>query len=1676
MGFKYLFIIFIFFLSISCCFAAQYDNDFNLTDDGSLICENNDFNEFIINEATEDYINDSLEGGFDGNISDRSNHCLNDSFNSSLNNSGLEYGITAIGTTITANNLVKYFSESGTLYAYLKDSSGNPLSGKTLVFTVKGVSYSRTTNSNGCAGLAINLYPGTFSTTISFSGSGYTSSSKTVTVQVKAMPTSILVNDLTFYYSGGNNELYAYLKDRNNNPLVHMNITCVVGDRTYTSNTDNNGRIKFTVNKYPGFYSFKYSFSCSGYLPSSKNALVTVKAMPTKIIVEDLSFIYGEGGNTLYATLKNYNDAPMVHMNITCVVGNQVYVSNTDNNGQIRFVVNKNPGTYYFNYTFSSPGYVSFNKIVKATVLPIPVTLTSSNLLIRYTGNNFNLDFYLKDKYNNPLSNQNLTYTIDESSPYNVVSNSNGRVRLTLNLNPKLYNITFSYSNNPYQKINTSFILKLYRNKVPCINYKSGFYNKSHIIVNLDIVNAGIINYSWDNSNWSSSTESLTFKLTNGIYDLYYKGNTGSTVHEHYIIDNKAPVVWSNYVSDLYDSPIHVNISSWDNVDGNPLVYYTLDGSNPKENGILYQNPILISNTTTLKYYSKDSTNHATDISVCNYIFACVGNINTGKGYSNIQSAIDDVTTVNGNTLLIKSGSYNDNIIVNKSLNLIGAGATLSGLTTWPVIDIDVNGSGSLIYGFNIINSEQGININGASNVSIINNTFCNVLNSINTNLDNNTVITDNIINDTNYYTSSSNIGIKINKSKNLLLLNNIIVLNSKSGFAIKITNNNCNNVYIKNNTVMNKRNCKGYGIYVKGSKITVDSNYIYNFAKGIYVSAKKSVFNKNVITSNNYGINLVKSINNLYKSNNIYNNSLYGVFLSSSLVSNNDSFYLNRLCGNVLFDLYSEANCQYIVNDNWWGKIPSEVSANSSVNIYNGTGNVVLDSWVVMRVGACSYKIGNNALIERASFYVDMTYNNLNECLSYKGFIPDNIEVFIACFNSAGSYIYNVSYLKDGLGFVTSELSDLYNNDDFIYVYARLDYNNITLPFNKLATISITIGSRALDMSYSDYVNYTYFIDFVDESYWISVSWSETGLYTGVIDIIVNGVIVKSINISNVLYQCYKEEYGSNVFEAMKLYNEYFASVHQGDWVPNNYYLSFASAFNLDPNNPSVVSEAFLSYIQLVFNLSDNETNFIRTRYNFFVDSVIIGIGYYGDRTPNVNFDYNGEYRYLDLPSEYVYRISKIYYSDIEDEYGVSIGYEGMRSFAITKSNLTNADLAYWLNKKPLYSPGLMKAAYGTFLTAFLVIWENDRVADDAASRFNVTWSRTAPVCVSLCNDYNCLYITGESDHRMGREAVGNVSNVWKFNFATSFSFSLIEQLVGNNVWNDTTIGSVTLGLLQSYLNNETLEIFASNGYIFLKILNDYTRLLFLDIESGVVRDEFSYYGLLGTMPCYHDGITERAWGYGSSLLNSSSIGHYHMKCISTASTNNLILNEFTEIFAYLFQNFDSIEFLDNLIIGILGSEIVSIATIIAVVAVFSLDPDLFTAALMMGVFGEIWIAYSDGIFDDPNVIDIIFFGADSVLAIGTPFFGGGLKVGTQTLKIIIEKSFLRINNHMITGVSVKFNLDTIEWSLGKIIFENIFNKPVKEHIHDFIIYDLVSSGLHEVFSNIFDYYYGEA
>ena len=1106
-------------------------------------------------------------------------------------------------------------------------------------------------------------------------------------------------------------------------------------------------------------------------------------------------------------------------------------------------------------------------------------------------------------------------------------------------------------------------------------------------------------------------------------------------------IFNKTPLVWSNFDSNLYSSPIIVNLSSWDNIDQKPKIYYSINESN----FILYTELLNISQTTTLKFYAINFNGHKSEIITCNYIFEKIGNLNSGKGFSTIQSAIDDTNTHNGDVIKISEGSYNEQITINKSISLIATNSTLQCIdSTRPVIGIVNGGSNSIIRGFKIKDSNYGIVIYQADNVTIINNQFINVVSSIETNCDYNTLIAYNLI-DANEFLNSMT-GILIKKSENSMILNNTISLNSDmQSVGIMTLNNTANNISIVNNRIINKNNLNGFGLYIICSNLIINSNTVSNFQVGSYVlSAVNSHVLHNEFKDNNYGIFLKVSVNNTYTFNNIHDNELCGFVLDSSLLSSGDSFYLNRLCDNGQYDFYSQASCSYVIDDNWWGENTPKISTSRNVlaNVYNATGNLIMNSWMVAHLFSSSYKINDYSQIERAKFYVDLTYNNLGNKLSHLGYIPDNKEFFISVFNIDGIKKFNTTYLKDGKAFVDFELTSLFENHENISVMAIFDNEKIVNAFNKNVAIDITLFSSAVDVENNYLLNKTYHIPFTNNVSWITFSWVETGLYAGKIYMIVNGEVYDEININNLFYQYFKDNYTTNVFEAVKFLNIVFASMKEGVWEPNGYYLSFAKLANIDVNNFTLVYNRFLNYLQLAYNLTDDDLNFVDHHKNYFIDMIEMIVDYHGDVTPDINFEYGGNNKLLNSPSSYAHRISNIYYTNIEDENNISIGYEGMRSFAVVKNNLTDTDLRYWLDQKELYVPGLMKAAYGTFLTPLLVIYENDRVADEAAEKFNVTWSRVSPVCVSLCNDYNCLYITGESDHLMSREALGNSSGVWKFNFATSFSFSLVEQLVGNNVWNTTVIGSVTLGLIETYINNGTLEIFTSNGYTFIKREGDNGTLLFLDLETGIVRDIFNFYGLLGTMPCYHDNITENACKYGEKLLNNSK-----------------------KIFRNIFDEIDDfLDWSDDTVLGIVGGCVITLG-----VSLFLISNPIGWATLgaigLMAVGGAL-LFYSNDLNKGWTTERWLGFSVDLGLSV-IPAEGMTFKIGKSILKKPLSKQTVttlinknsnnipyEINQMSEMGISGTINRGYntyVVFSKTESVFNNAFGFTNEQRIINF-------------------------
>lgn len=668
-------------------------------------------------------------------------------------------------------------------------------------------------------------------------------------------------------------------------------------------------------------------------------------------------------------------------------------------------------------------------------------------------------------------------------------------------------------------------------------------------------------------------------------------------------------------------------------------------------------------------------------------------------------------------------------------------------------------------------------------------------------------------------------------------------------------------------------------------------------------------------------------------------------------------------------------------------------------------------------------------------------------------GHIPDNLQVYFIYGNQISS-----SFLKEGKASFYANLTALYVNNLVTFI-GSLDSSFVGINISSCPSVEYMISSTAIDINTNRPVLYMDKFDYNCDVIWFSVVWRETSKFNGAIDIIVNGEIVKSINIVNKYYLMYKNEYRNVVFDAISKFNSLLADLE---------------LLNLNDSDKLNLMLYLLQEVKSYYSLTDNETDFVLKHYHLFIDAIGFDINYGGDDAPNIMFGDEKEKYNLKFLDNTIHRISLIYYDNLIDENNLNIGYEGLRSFAFVTSNVSNSKLKYWLDYGELLSAGEMKAAYGSFLSALLVIYEHDKLADKFANYYNVTWNRVSPVVFSMCNDYRSVYITGESDHGMGMKVQGNDSNIWNFRFACSFSYSIIEQMVGTFIWNNTEIGTVTLSMIVDFLNNNSWDILANDKYLIFK--NDQKGMfLILDKATGIVRDAMLSDSLICAMPCYHDNITEDAREYGYNLLNMSSLESKYLDSVGNFTngviqgineikeTSNNITNEINSI------GFDWEDFIISTAIGFVGSEIISIGAILLFAGVILSSPELACLAIAIAGIGECILAYADGLFDDDaSSVDYAFFVFDSVMAWRLPFVGGDIKLGENIIRYAIKKvDVYYVCKPIFQSVCVTFEKKFIQFGVKDLILKNLYDVQFIEKIKDVAKWDVFPSFVHEIIND---------
>jgi len=269
-----------------------------------------------------------------------------------------------------------------------------------------------------------------------------------------------------------------------------------------------------------------------------------------------------------------------------------------------------------------------------------------------------------------------------------------------------------------------------------------------------------------------------------------------------------------------------------------------------------------------------------------------------------IQEAIDNASA--GNRIYVYNGTYNENVIVNKTIDLIGEdknNTIIDGGNAGDVVSIYDNRVN--ITGFSIQNSNysaSGVKLNSSAEYcqitnNIIHNNSCGILlqNS------NNNYITNNIINDNilaiNLSNSSNNYVNNNTMIKNSIFIDGSYLDNWNSHTIINNTLNSKPIYYWKNKTNDIIPSGASQIILANCTDITIQNQNIDNTSIGILLgfSNYSTIKNNTIINNSQYGIILSynSNYNTLYH-NNFINNNI------SSHDQNNNTWYnssLNQDC-----------------------------------------------------------------------------------------------------------------------------------------------------------------------------------------------------------------------------------------------------------------------------------------------------------------------------------------------------------------------------------------------------------------------------------------------------------------------------------------------------------------------------------------------------------------------------------------------------------------------------------------------------------------------------------------------------------------------------------------------------------------------------------------------------------
>ncbi|MDD6776976.1 MAG: pseudomurein-binding repeat-containing protein [Methanobacteriaceae archaeon] len=372
--------------------------------------------------------------------SDKSNNLSTNSNDGKSLNDVLKSG--SVDKSIVSEDVTKYYKGNEKHVATFYDNNGNPLANTQISFTIKCSAFTKTytkvTDANGVASLAIGLNPGTYQI---ISNNPVTDQNLTTTVTVLS---TINATDITKVYLDGR-KFYATFVNADGSALANTYVKFKLNGNTYSSKTDAKGVASLSVSSLNvGTYKV-ISYNIDGL--TRTNSIKVIASTNSQLITTSYTFSETDK-KIIKVTLHNgLGYAPNAGKTVKVTINGVTYSATTDSNGVASFTLPYSlaVGSYNAKYTFAGNSFYSPSSATDTVTIKesnSKLTVTSPTTFIK--GEGAPLQVTLTSE-GTPLAGKEVIFKLGTKS-YTRITDSNGVASLPIGLNVGKYTFNFEFA------------------------------------------------------------------------------------------------------------------------------------------------------------------------------------------------------------------------------------------------------------------------------------------------------------------------------------------------------------------------------------------------------------------------------------------------------------------------------------------------------------------------------------------------------------------------------------------------------------------------------------------------------------------------------------------------------------------------------------------------------------------------------------------------------------------------------------------------------------------------------------------------------------------------------------------------------------------------------------------------------------------------------------------------------------------------------------------------------------------------------------------------------------------------------------------------------------------------------------------------------------------------------